>query len=231
MSDDRNFVARWSRLKREADNDKDPPGRPVVSPEKGDKPVAARSTTSKELGQPATPDEAFDVSSLPAIDSITANTDIRDFLRAGVPADLTKAALRRAWSEDAAIRDFIGISENQWDFTDPTSIPGFGPLQATDNIQDLVAQAMGKLEDRLAQPAEVSQAAAAADGASSSNAGLHEMQITATEPAQAQVAKREDAGAIGETEGPPPDAAAPQHESRTVEPTRRRHGRALPKPA
>ncbi len=229
MSDDRNFVARWSRLKREAVNDEDASGRPVVSPKKADEPEAASSTPSKE--RPATPDEAFDVSSLPAIDSITANTDIRDFLRAGVPADLTKAALRRAWSEDSAIRDFIGIAENQWDFTDPTTIPGFGPLQATDNIHDLVAQAMGKLEDRLAQPPEVSQAAAAADGASSSNARVHETHIAATEHAQAEVAKSEDVGAIGETEESPPDAAAPQHESRTVEPTRRKHGRALPKPA
>jgi hypothetical protein len=37
-------------------------------------------------------------------------------LSAGVPADLTRVALRRAWSVDATIRDFIGLSENSWDF-------------------------------------------------------------------------------------------------------------------
>ena len=77
----------------------------------------------------------------------SAGSDIRAFLQSGVPADLTKAALRRAWTTDPAIRDFIGIAENQWDFTDPTSIPGFGPLQAGDDIGQLVAQAMGKLPD------------------------------------------------------------------------------------
>lgn len=30
--------------------------------------------------------------------------------------------------EDPVIRDFIGLSENSWDFTDPDSIPGFGSL-------------------------------------------------------------------------------------------------------
>jgi TorA maturation chaperone TorD len=33
---------------------------------------------------------------------------------------------------DPAIRDFIGIAENQWDFNDPTAMPGFGPLRADD---------------------------------------------------------------------------------------------------
>ena len=51
-----------------------------------------------------------------------------------MPAELTTAALRRARTIDPAIRDFIEIAENQWDFTDPTRIPGFEPLEATDEI-------------------------------------------------------------------------------------------------
>ena len=84
---------------------------------------------------------------MPSIDSIVAGTDIRAFLQKGVPAELTKAALRRAWTTDPAIRDFIEIAENQWDFTDPTSIPGFGPLRASDDVRQLVSQAMGKLPE------------------------------------------------------------------------------------
>jgi len=52
---------------------------------------------------------------LPSVDTITVDTDIRAFLKSRVPAELTRAALRRAWSSDPAIRDFIGIAENQWD--------------------------------------------------------------------------------------------------------------------
>ena len=37
-----------------------------------------------------------------------------------------------------AIRDFVGIAENQWDFNKPQDIPGFGLLDASENIQRLV---------------------------------------------------------------------------------------------
>jgi Protein of unknown function (DUF3306) len=76
---------------------------------------------------------------LPAIDSITATTDIRAFLRPGVPDMLKHAALRQAWTTDPAIRDFIGIAENQWDFNKPQNIPGFGLLEPSENIQRRVA--------------------------------------------------------------------------------------------
>jgi hypothetical protein len=95
----------------------------------------------------ASSEAPFDPESLPPIDSITAGSDIKAFLQAGVPRDLTRAALRRAWTADPAIRDFIGLAENQWDFTDPTAMPGFGPLEASDDIRQLVAQAMGRLAE------------------------------------------------------------------------------------
>ena len=70
--------------------------------------------------------EAFDMSSLPPIDSIVATTDIRPFLAPGVPAELTRAALQKAWRSDPAIRDFIGLSENSWDFNDPNGMHDVG---------------------------------------------------------------------------------------------------------
>ena len=53
-----------------------------------------------------------DAASLPPIGSIGAASDIRPFLEPGVPQDLARAALRRAWTVDPAIRDFVGLSEN-----------------------------------------------------------------------------------------------------------------------
>ena len=99
------------------------------------------------------PRPPFDPATLPPIDSIVADTDIRAFLQKGVPAELTKAALRRAWSADPAIRDFIDLVENQWDFNDPTAMAGFGPLEAGSDLRKLVAQAMGELPE-AAEPAE-----------------------------------------------------------------------------
>jgi hypothetical protein len=90
---------------------------------------------------------AFDLSKLPSIESITATTDIRPFLAPGVPAELTRAALRRAWVADPAIRDYIGPSENAWDFTAP-GVPGFDLSPPTGDLKRMVAEIMGS------QPAE-----------------------------------------------------------------------------
>jgi hypothetical protein len=88
------------------------------------------------------------LASLPSIDAIAADTDVRRFLQSGVPAELTRAALRRAWTSDPAIRDFVGIAENQWDFNDPNAIPGFGPLPATENVSAVLTQALGMRDER-----------------------------------------------------------------------------------
>jgi hypothetical protein len=70
---------------------------------------------------------AFDAASLPPIASIGPDSNIRPFLDPGVPQELTRAALRRAWKTDPAIRDFVGLSENSGDFNTPDGVPGFGP--------------------------------------------------------------------------------------------------------
>jgi Protein of unknown function (DUF3306) len=144
MSEPENFVSRWSRLKRETakPTSAEPvlPSRPQGGGVQGTQ--AGPAAPSPGLNAPAAP--KVDLASLPSIESITAGSDIRSFLQSGVPAELTKAALRRAWTADPAIRDFVGIAENQWDFTDPTAMPGFGPLEATDDVRQLVSQAMGR---------------------------------------------------------------------------------------
>src|SRR6266576_5361719 len=132
MTRSENIMSRWSRMKRQsarhaASEDLSSESKPIDA-EAGDlnKATAAAPATDS----PASP--AFDLASLPPLQSITAGTDIRSFRASNVPLDLTKAALRRAWVTDPTIRDFIGIAENQWDFNDPTAMPGFGPLIADD---------------------------------------------------------------------------------------------------
>jgi len=119
MSDE-NFLARWSRRKRETvavDPVPIEPGEPAAPP-----PAPATISGDTEV----------DLSSLPSLESITGETDITAFLRKGIPQDLSRAALRRAWETDPAIRDFIGLAENAWDFNDPNAMPGFGPLDCTE---------------------------------------------------------------------------------------------------
>ena len=87
-----------------------------------------RTQSIAKPGQSPPTESPFGAANLPPIESIGAASDIRPFLAPGVPADLTRAALRRAWSTDPAIRDFIGLSENSWDFNAPDGVPGFGSL-------------------------------------------------------------------------------------------------------
>jgi hypothetical protein len=87
---------------------------------------------------------AFDPESLPPIDSINAASDIRAFLAPGVPEELRRAALRRAWVTDPTIRDFVGLAENQWDFTNPDAVPGFGRLDLTDAARRMAARVLGR---------------------------------------------------------------------------------------
>ena len=101
---------------------------------------------------------AFDPNSLPSIESIVADTDIRSFLRSGVPAELTRNALRRAWAADPTIRDFIGIADNQWDFNDPGAMPGFGPLRAAEAAAPLAAQIASRADAGFGPIAEPSAA-------------------------------------------------------------------------
>src|SRR6185295_4674142 len=135
---DDDFLKRWSRRKRAAASDAKRAKEAADEPAREGAPAAPAPTEA----------EAFDPATLPPIDSINAITDVRDFLRAGVPAELTRAALRRAWSADPAIRDFIGLAENSWDFTAPDTIPGFGPLNASpDEIRQLVDQIISRTSD------------------------------------------------------------------------------------
>jgi TorA maturation chaperone TorD len=132
MTRSENIVSRWSRMKQQSARPAAPDDLPSeskpIDAEAGD--LNRATAAAPATDPPASP--AFDLASLPPLQSITAGTDIRSFLASNVPLELTKAALRRAWVTDPAIRDFIGIAENQWDFNDPNAMPGFGPLTAGD---------------------------------------------------------------------------------------------------
>lgn len=142
MSEPKNFLARWSRRKRVADEAAARPAAktlratPSREGEAGGKPAAVAETQV-----PETP--VFDPASLPSLDSIGAQTDISAFLKPGVPSDMKLAALRRAWSADPAIRDFKGLQENDWNFNDPNGIPGFGDLDPNFDVKKMLGDLFG----------------------------------------------------------------------------------------
>jgi hypothetical protein len=213
------FLSRWSRLKREAPDKTAPLASPTAENKEGAKTEDLAAGTGE-----APPEEVVDLASLPPLESILADTDIRGFLQRGVPAELTQAALRRAWVADPAIRGFIGLAENQWDFTDPDAMFGFGPLRPTDNVAELVSQATGNFKTVVLP--EV------ATGEGVDNCVISE----ANQPAEA-AEKKADARVVSEPgksgfEGEPSKSVAVQEDAGGAErrsfPMRRSGGGALP---
>lgn len=81
---DEGFAQRWSRLKAEAREPKPAPSVPAPSP----------GRSPEETAAPA------DLSKLPSIESLTKDSDYSMFLRADVPEDLRRQALRKLWASD-----------------------------------------------------------------------------------------------------------------------------------
>jgi Protein of unknown function (DUF3306) len=144
------FLARWSRRKREQQAE---PAKP------------AEAQPAPQSAEACDEQSELDLSSLPSIDEINAATDITAFLRKGIPQELSRAALRRAWAADPAIRDFIGLAENAWDFNDPTAMPGFGPLDCTSEqlaaLVDRIVGGVREVAEALPEPSiEVAESSA-----------------------------------------------------------------------
>jgi hypothetical protein len=226
MSDPESFLSRWSRRKREVLQETEATNPPAATDAH-----AQADRTSSEISSTPAPDPTSDPVGLPSIESITAETDIRAFLFTGVPADLACAALRRAWSSDPAIRDFVGLSENSWDFNAPDGIPGFGPIDPAD-VRRLVAQAIGKPEVAPAagnpcqSPAQADQPQPSDPGRTASAGEVS----SAPEPPLAQ-----DQGAVTPEElmlqRTKTNVAArepPEQDEDTTTSPRRSHGGALP---
>src|SRR3954462_14172086 len=197
------LLDRWSRKKIDAERETPAPARTDTEDALlvDDVRRPDRKTTGEAEGPaPAAPKAEFDLASLPSLDSITAATDVRAFLTPGVPADLARAALRRAWAADPAIRDFKGLAENDWDFTDPTAMPGFGALPAGTDIKKMLAQILGDGE----KPAALD---AAAEKLAASEVPHIAEQIAASEPPAEQAV-----GADGKVEpGSPRIAGGGEH--------------------
>ena len=176
MTAPKNFLERWARKKAEAQRDTaEAPGTSTAASDVPaalgtgaaiDAPASATDAAkSNSVDAPArqaqampasssAPESEFDLASLPSLESITAATDMRGFLTPGVPPELSRAALRRAWLADPAIRDFVGLQENDWDFTNPAAVPGFGDIPPGYDIKKMIAQIFGETKQTSEQAAE-----------------------------------------------------------------------------
>jgi hypothetical protein len=216
MSDEQ-FLARWSRRKQEAKADHAEP-----APEDA---TEAHGSASSNCAAAEPVPAATELSNLPPIESIDAATDITAFLRKGIPQEVSRAALRRAWSADPAIRDFVGLAESAWDFNDPNAMAGFGALDySAAQIDALVRRIVGgvvKATESLPNP----PAEAAGDTAQSASAVAGFAQTVDQTIADPRPLEKSAPAELPSTSAAPQPPAA-----REETPVRRRtHGGALPR--
>lgn len=220
MSDPKGILERWARLKsasRAQHRDEGGRGRDVA-------------TTSSPKTEPT-----FDPATLPPVETINAATELRAFLGEGVPAELTLAALRRGWSVDPAIRDFVGLSENAWDFNNPTAMSGFGALKAED-VRKLAAQIVEQVEAReTATAAQTDTATEPVEADATSGVPAdYGAAVEGMFPADPRTAARERGDAcepspIAVTERPNAGSTTGQHPDDRPPLRPRRHGGAVPR--
>lgn len=137
--EDEPFLARWSRRKRDAQVRPSQARAIDVETRSDDVPEADRTGAEPDK---AKEEQELDLSKLPKVEELTAESDISVFLDKRVPQLLRNAALSRMWSLDPTIRDFIEVAENQWNW----NVPGGAPFY----------------EDMLSVPGDLGQAVAQA---------------------------------------------------------------------
>ncbi|MBV9393531.1 MAG: DUF3306 domain-containing protein [Methylobacteriaceae bacterium] len=136
MSGERNFLSRWSRLKQQSELRRAQRSQPAA-------PGPAEPAQTEEQAGPETPAipelPPEELAALPRLEDLTPQTNLAPFLRAGVPASLRNAALRRMWALDPAIRDRVGDAlDYAYDWNLPGGVPGTGPLLASDDVQSML---------------------------------------------------------------------------------------------
>lgn len=220
------FLARWSRRKRAARE-----GLPVEA-----EPEIAPPSPEPEAAPPAdagaAEEEPVDLESLPKIEEITLETDLSVFFRKGVPAALRHAALRRVWSLDPTIRDFIGPADYAWDWNTPGGVPDF-----VDQVGE--TPAIRALVERMFSPSPPAARETEAEASSSLAAAENRTDLpdplrppgAAPPPSLAANAEPDRPGlATGDASVSAEGGTAPPEAEPSPPPAglRRRHGGALP---
>ncbi|KQT45352.1 hypothetical protein ASG52_14375 [Methylobacterium sp. Leaf456] len=153
---------------------------------------------------------------LPSLDTLTPDTDLTPFLRTGVPAALRNAALRRMWSLDPSIRDFVSEArEYAYDWNTPGGVPGMGPLLPSDDVKAMLGRLFRDPAEAKPEPESPEEAP----------------EPEPAEPDAAAVAQAGVDGTLPEQEPATEDiAVAPVSASNPTrsEPRLRRHGGAIP---
>jgi Protein of unknown function (DUF3306) len=137
---DGGFLGRWAKRKQAVQLEAK---QQTIAPlgEDGQNALQAPQTSrSKIEGQKSIEGRESEEAKLPmpSLDDVLPGGDVSMFLQKHVPDSLRNMALRKAWASDPEISSFIEMAENQWDFNNPDSIPGFSSSLEGIDIQAMV---------------------------------------------------------------------------------------------
>ena len=215
--DPEGFLGRWSRIKRTAAR-----AQPEPEPESPPEPDLPESDPEPEGVAKADPPTLSEeeLAALPRIEDLVQGSDIRAFLRPGVPRALKNAALRRMWMLTPAIRDYRDPAvDYAWDWNTPGGVPGDGvapsPERTAQMLRSLLSPKADKAGAEMAK--EIVADADDAPDASGDDTSTKATPVAPTSGPQASERGSEEAGP-----GAPDSVAEPDP------PVRRRHGSALP---
>lgn len=115
--DDGGFLGRWSRRKAEANTAEE--ADPALSADLQE--PDPQSDLAPREADPAAEDKseppAFDVASLPDIDSLGSGSDFSMFMQTGVPTELKNKALRKLWRVKPELANLDGLLDYGEDLT------------------------------------------------------------------------------------------------------------------
>lgn len=206
--EDESFFARWSKRKRLTEDALEP----EIHPEAPDPPEESDSISEDELA------------ALPSLEEFTPGTDIRPFLRKGVPQPLRNAALRKMWLLTPAIRDHKDPAvDYAWDWNTPGGVPGAGVGPSAERAAQMLRDLVDPRRD--AEPPE--------DHETNENTGQDALDEQADSAPQHGDAP--DSFVPDESGSDPvravnflPDKSEEKQSTTDDPPARRRHGSALP---
>ncbi|TWA60376.1 uncharacterized protein DUF3306 [Azospirillum brasilense] len=186
---DESFLSRWSRLKRQpAAPAPEPALEPAQPPPVEEPPVQLPVDAAAEPAETvpgAAPDADDPLKDLPPVEELTLESDFTPFLRAEVPDDLHRQALRKLWTSDPVFANDDGLKDYADDYA--SLFTGSSP------VKTLYRVGKGFLDaaEEAAEKAEQAAGGAAADSGADEDGKEKAVLPEGPEPEQAPSASQE----------------------------------------
>ena len=133
------FLKRWSDKKQSATSEAVP------------KEALGEQDQQQQLVA-SVPEQPTENLPLPSLDDIIPGSDVSVFFQKHVPETLRAAALRKLWTTDPDIKDFIEMADHQWDFTNPDAIPGWSSTVDGVDLKAMVDKIFGGAVKKEPEP-------------------------------------------------------------------------------